>query len=109
MMEWSLQAILEGLIGLNEDLSGKTVVVVEDIIDSGNTLEGIIEDLTTKGASSIKVATLLFKPEAYKGTYEIDYIGFEIPNDFVVGYGLDYNGYGRNLDSIYTLSEESDI
>jgi hypoxanthine phosphoribosyltransferase len=93
------------LIGLNENLDGKTVIVLEDIIDSGKTLEGIIEDLALKGAGSIKVATLLFKPEAYKGKSKIDYIGFEIPNDFVVGYGLDYNGYGRNLDSIYTLSE----
>jgi hypoxanthine phosphoribosyltransferase len=93
------------LIGLDEDLSGKTVVVIEDIIDTGRTLQGIITDLNEKGAKEIKVATLLFKPEAYKGSYTIDYVGFEIPNDFVVGYGLDYDGFGRNLDSIYTLSE----
>ncbi|MDX2414687.1 MAG: hypoxanthine phosphoribosyltransferase [Bacteroidales bacterium] len=91
------------LIGLNEDLRGKTVVVIEDIIDSGRTLQGIISDLNERGADNIKVATLLFKPDAYKGTYDIDYIGFEIPNDFVVGYGLDYDGFGRNLPSIYTL------
>lgn len=93
------------LIGLNEDLSGKTVVVIEDIIDTGKTLQGIVSDLTNKGAKSIKVATLLLKPDAYDGEYKIDYIGFEIPNDFVVGYGLDYDGFGRNLDSVYTLAE----
>lgn len=93
------------LIGLNEDLTGKTVIVVEDIIDSGRTLQGIVEDLNKRGATEIKVVTLLFKPDAYMGTYEIDYTGFEIPNDFVVGYGLDYDGYGRNLSSIYKLAE----
>ncbi len=93
------------LIGLNEDLSGKTVVVIEDIIDTGKTLQGIVSDLANKGAKSIKVATLLLKPDAYDGEYKIDYIGFEIPNDFVVGYGLDYDGFGRNLDSVYTLAE----
>ena len=93
------------LIGLNEDIRGKTVVVIEDIIDTGQTLEGIVEDLNEKGAGSIKVVTLLLKPDAYEGSYKIDYVGFEIPNDFVVGYGLDYDGFGRNLDSIYSLAE----
>ena len=93
------------LIGLDEDLSGKTVVVIEDIIDSGMTLAGIIEDLEKKNAEEIKVVTLLLKPDAYKGSYIIDYVGFEIPNDFVVGYGLDYDGFGRNLDCIYSLAE----
>lgn len=93
------------LIGLNEDLGGKTVVVVEDIIDTGMTLQGIVEDLNNKGAKAIKVVTLLLKPEAYEGSYKIDYVGFEIPNDFVVGYGLDYDGFGRNLDSVYSLAE----
>jgi hypoxanthine phosphoribosyltransferase len=93
------------LIGLNEDLSGKTVVVIEDIIDTGRTLQGIVNDLNNKGAKSIKVVTLLLKPEAYDGEYKIDYVGFEIPNDFVVGYGLDYDGFGRNLDSVYILAD----
>lgn len=93
------------LIGLNEDLVGKTVVVIEDIIDTGRTLQGIIRDLNSKGAKSIRVATLLLKPDAYEEDYKIDYVGFEIPNDFVVGYGLDYDGFGRNLDSVYTLAE----
>lgn len=93
------------LIGLNEDIKGRTIVIIEDIIDSGMTLQGIIADLKEKGVEEIKIASLLLKPEAYKGDYNIDYIGFEIPNDFVVGYGLDYDGFGRNLDSIYTLAE----
>ncbi len=93
------------LIGLNEDLTGKTVVVIEDIIDTGRTLQGIVSDLNKRGAKSIKVVTLLLKPDAYDGDYNIDYIGFKIPNDFVVGYGLDYDGFGRNLDSVYTLAE----
>lgn len=97
---------LRRLIGLNEDLEGKTVVIIEDIIDTGRTLQGIIQDLKEKGAKEIRVVSLLYKPDAYKGSNKIDYIGFEIPNAFVVGYGLDYDGFGRNLDSIYTLIEE---
>ncbi len=93
------------LIGLNESVKGKTVVVIEDIVDTGKTLEGIITDLRDKEVEGIRVATLLLKPEAYKGDYKVDYVGFEIPNNFVVGFGLDYNGLGRNLRSIYTLSK----
>ena len=93
------------LIGLNESVKGKTVVVIEDIVDTGKTLEGIISDLRDKEIEEIRVATLLLKPEAYKGDYKVDYVGFEIPNNFVVGYGLDYDGLGRNLRSIYTLSK----
>jgi len=96
---------IKELIGLNEDIAGRTVVVVEDIIDTGRTLNDIIRDLKVKGASSIVVVTLLYKPQAYEGDHGIDYIGFEIPNDFVVGYGLDYDGYGRNLPGIYRLAE----
>lgn len=92
------------LIGLNESVKGKTVVVIEDIVDTGKTLEGIITDLRDKEVEGISVATLLLKPEAYKGDYKVDYVGFEIPDNFVVGFGLDYNGLGRNLRSIYTLS-----
>ncbi len=93
------------LIGLNEDLSGKTVVVLEDIVDTGITAEGIIKQLEAFNPAEIKLATLLFKPDAFKKDYPIDYIGLKIPNDFIVGYGLDYNGYGRNLDAIYTYEK----
>jgi len=94
------------LIGLNEDLGNKTVIIIEDIIDTGQTLDGVIEDLHKQGAGIIKIASLLFKPDAYKGSQEIDYLGFEIPNDFVIGYGLDYDGLGRNLRSVYRIAED---
>ena len=94
---------IKELIGWNEDITGKTIVVIEDIVDTGNTLERIVGELALRKAADVKIATLLFKPEAYTRDIHIDYIGFEIPNNFVVGYGLDYDGYGRNYDSIYTL------
>ena len=93
------------LIGLNEDIRGKAVVVIEDIVDTGTTLCRIVCDLKKKSASSIKVVTLLLKPDAFEGDFSPDYTGFEIPNDFVVGYGLDYDGFGRNLDGIFRLVE----
>jgi len=91
------------LIGINEDIAGKTVVILEDIIDTGNTLESIIKQLKGYEPKEIKVATLLYKPDAYIKDLPIDYIGFEIPNDFILGYGLDYDGFGRNLADIYTI------
>jgi hypoxanthine phosphoribosyltransferase len=89
------------LIGLTEELSGRSVVVIEDIVDTGNTMEKLFATLTAKNVKSIYVATLLFKPEAYKKNLKINYKGITIGNDFVVGYGLDYDGYGRNLKEIY--------
>ena len=94
---------IKELIGWNEEIKGKTVVVVEDIVDTGHTIERIMAELVMRKAAEIKIATAFFKPEAYKENMHLDYVGFEIPNDFVVGYGLDYDGYGRNLPSIYTL------
>ena len=91
------------LIGIKNNISGKNIILLEDIVDTGNTLEKIIELLTKEQVSSIKVATLLFKPNAYKKDLNIDYIGKSIENDFVVGYGLDYNEIGRNLPNIYKL------
>jgi hypoxanthine phosphoribosyltransferase len=91
------------LIGLNEDLKDLDVVILEDIVDSGQTLESIVDSLILKKVKSIGVATLLLKPEAHSARFRIDYTGFSIPNDFVVGYGLDYDGFGRNLTSVYTL------
>ena len=95
---------IKELIGWNEDITGKTVVVLEDIVDTGATLERVIGELKLRKAADIKICTLLFKPEAYTRDIPIDYIGFEIPNNFVVGYGLDYDGYGRNLKAIYKLT-----
>ncbi len=94
---------LKELIGLNEDLEGRTIVIVEDIIDTGNTLEGVLASLKKMNTKEVKIATLLFKPEAFKGSYDIDYVGIEIPNDFIVGYGLDYDQQGRNLKDIYKI------
>ncbi|MCL2097133.1 MAG: hypoxanthine phosphoribosyltransferase [Bacteroidales bacterium] len=91
------------LIGLNTDLKGRTVIVIEDIIDTGLTINKLLKDLQPKELKRVKIATLLFKPEAFKGDYVIDYVGMSIPNDFIVGYGLDYNELGRNLKDIYTL------
>jgi hypoxanthine phosphoribosyltransferase len=91
------------LIGVNESIEGRDVIVLEDIVDTGITIEQILGQLKSFEPASVKVATLLFKPEAYQKEMEIDYIGMEIPNDFIVGYGLDYDGLGRNLADIYTL------
>ena len=98
----STNNVLE-LVGLNENLAGKTVVVIEDIVDSGLTLTKVIELLKSRGAEEILIATLLFKPDALKHDISINYVAMEIPNDFIVGYGLDYDGYGRNLKNIYTV------
>ncbi len=94
---------LKELIGLNEDLKGRTIVIVEDIIDTGNTLEGVLASLKKMNTKEVKIATLLYKPQAFKGSYDIDYVGIEIPNDFIVGFGLDYDQQGRNLKDIYKI------
>ena len=93
------------LIGLNEDVSEKDIILVEDIVDTGNTLMKLHEILSEKNPKSIKIATLLYKPKAYSKSHIIDYVGIEIPNNFVLGYGLDYDGLGRNLSSIYVLND----
>lgn len=91
------------LIGFNENVAGRTVVVLEDIVDTGITLDNILEQLRLLKPAEIKVATLLLKPDALKKEVQLDYIGLKIPNDFIVGYGLDYNGLGRNLIDIYSV------
>jgi len=95
------------LIGLNESVAGRSVVIIEDIIDTGVTVDDIIGKARALGAREVKVAALLFKPGAFLRDYRIDYVGMEIPNDFIVGYGLDYNGGGRNLPDIYRIVEEN--
>jgi hypoxanthine phosphoribosyltransferase len=94
------------ILGLNESVIGRNVVVVEDIVDTGITMERILNSLTVKGAASIRVATFLQKPDALQRDIKIDYIAMKIPNEFIVGYGLDYDGYGRNLRDIYTVVAE---
>ena len=91
------------LIGLNQDLKGRSVVLIEDIVDTGNTVVELKKIFEEKEVKSLKIATLFFKPEAYKKDIKLDYIGIEIPNKFIVGYGLDYDGLGRNLPEIYQL------
>ena len=99
----STTGVVNELIGINQNLEGRTVILVEDIVDTGNTLDYLMNILNEKNPTSIKTATLFFKPEAYKKNIKIDYIGMEIPNKFIVGYGLDYDGLGRNLPEIYQL------
>ncbi len=94
---------IKRLIGINEDIKDKVVVVIEDIVDTGNTMESILKQLNGYEPAEIKIATLLLKPEIFQNKYPVHYIGLEIPNEFIVGYGLDYNGYGRNLEDIYTV------
>ncbi len=95
------------LIGLNNSLQGRNIVVIEDIIDSGFTMKCLLQKLEEMGAASIRIATMLFKPESFKFDYKIDYIGMNIGNEFIVGYGLDYNEHGRHYPSIYKIVEEN--
>jgi len=90
-------------IGLEEDLFGKDVIILEDIVDTGKTLHNFLPKLVHQQPKSLKIATLLHKPEATEHPLILDYVGFQIPNKFVVGYGLDYDGLGRNLKEIYQL------
>ncbi len=95
--------VVNKLIGLNEQIRGRCIVIVEDIIDTGITMQNLLKELTAYEPEEVCVAALLFKPDAFKGDFRIDYLGFSIPNDFIVGYGLDYNGFGRNYPDIYTI------
>ncbi len=97
--------VVKEVIGLNEDISGRTIVIVEDIVDTGLTMERLLETLGTRNPKEIHIASLLVKPEKLKVDLDIEYVAFEIPNDFILGYGLDYDGYARNLPHIYTLVE----
>jgi hypoxanthine phosphoribosyltransferase len=91
------------LIGLNQEIKDQNIVILEDIVDTGITLDTIMRQLSGYQPASVKVATLLYKPDACKAEIPLDYIGFSIPNQFIIGYGLDYNGYGRKYEDIYTL------
>lgn len=93
------------LIGLNQDLTGRSVIVLEDIVDTGNTLVELKELFEKKNVKDFKIATLFFKPEAYTKDIKVDYVGIRIPNKFIVGFGLDYNGLGRNLPEVYQLKD----
>ena len=94
---------IQRLIGLTQDLTGRTVVILEDIIDSGNTLAEVHRIFRNENVKQLLIATLFYKPEAYKKDFKLHYVGMEIPNKFIVGYGLDYNGLGRDMPAVYQL------
>ncbi len=91
------------VLGLSEDVEGRTIVIIEDIIDTGLTMSKIVDSLHRFHPKQIKVASFLQKPDALQTEVPLDYIAIQIPNEFIVGYGLDYDGLGRNLADIYTL------
>lgn len=94
------------VIGINENLSGRTVIIVEDIVESGLTMKRMIESIGTRNPASVHICTLLLKPDRLKVPLTIDYVAFRIPNDFILGYGLDYDQQGRQLKDIYTLKND---
>ena len=99
------------VIGINEDLSGRTVVIVEDIVESGATMKRMIEQLGTRNPESVQICTLFFKPDKLKEDLNLDYVAFRIPDDFILGYGLDFDQAGRGLKDVYTIvnDEEKEI
>jgi hypoxanthine phosphoribosyltransferase len=96
---------VQELIGLNEKIAGRNSIILEDIVDSGNTLEVVYNELKKKKPRSIKVCSLFFKPQAYSKKIKIDYVGITMPNDFLIGYGLDLNGLYRNLKDVYKITQ----
>lgn len=96
---------IKEFLGLQEDIENKEIIILEDIVDTGNTISYVLDSFQKAEAASVSVASLLLKPEALQKEVEVKYVGFEIPNTFVVGYGLDYDGYGRNLKDLYQLAD----
>ena len=99
---------IKSLIGLNQDIRGREVIIVEDIVDTGVTIVALIDQLKYQDPEDVRIATLLFKPAAYTKDIPIDYIAMEVGNDFLIGYGLDYDGLGRNLEDIYIIEETTE-
>jgi len=93
------------ILGLQEDIQNRHIILVEDIVDTGLTMQQITQQILGLQPASLAIVTLLHKPEALEAEIDLDYVGFEIENKFVVGYGLDYDGQGRNLDAVYVLAE----
>lgn len=91
------------LIGLKEDIEGRDIIIVEDVVDTGLTMKDTLALINAKNPSSVSICTLLFKPNKLQVNLDIKYVAMEIPDDFIVGYGLDYDGYGRNLRDIYKI------
>lgn len=94
---------VQELIGIHEDLQDKNVVILEDIVDSGLTIRKVAKQVKALQPRELRIATLLLKPEVFDGNIHLDYIGMEVPNDFIIGYGLDYHGLGRNCKDLYRL------
>ena len=99
----SSTGVIKEVIGINEDLTDRTVVIVEDIVDTGLTMQRLLDTLGTRSPKEIHIASLLVKPDKLKVDLNIEYVAMNIPNDFIVGYGLDYDGFGRNYPDIYTV------
>ena len=97
---------IKEVFGINEDISGRTIIIVEDIVESGLTMKRMIDTLGTRNPESVHICTLLLKPERLQVNLNIEYAAMKIPNDFIVGYGLDYDRQGRNLRDIYNLVED---
>jgi adenylate kinase len=98
--------LVQTLLEVSEDIEGHDIVILEDIIDSGRTLKTLVDMFSNAKVNSFRIASLLYKKDTYQGEYAIDYIGREIPSEFVVGYGLDYNEEGRNLNAIYIIDKD---
>ncbi|MEO9512007.1 MAG: adenylate kinase [Flavobacteriaceae bacterium] len=101
--------IVETLLDIPENIEGRSVVILEDVIDTGRTLKKLVDLFSNTNVKEFKIASLFFKSDVYSGEYTIDYVGLEVPDDFIVGYGLDYNELGRNLRDIYQLNESNMI
>ncbi len=97
---------VKNLIGINEDLKGKNVIILEDIVDTGLTMRHVRKQILDLEPKSLEIAALIFKPESFKEEYNVKYRGFDTPNDFIVGYGLDYDGYAREYPDIYILKND---
>ena len=102
----STTGVVKEVLGLNRPIEGRDVIVVEDIVDTGHTIDKLVSDLKKKNPASVKIATLLFKPESLVKDVNPDYVGFAIPKKFIIGFGLDLDGLARNLNDIYVLKED---
>ena len=98
---------IQNLIGINDNLNGRNIIIVEDIVDTGRTVHFVIKEIKNHNPESVEVATLLFKPAAYQKQIPINYPAINVGNEFLVGFGLDYNGIGRNLEDIFIIEENS--